>query len=321
MKISDSPHPYAAVTIIFWSLAYVLTRVVLQYFSAYSFGFMRYFVASCTLVVLALLMKMKMPRITDLKWFLMSGALGFFFYIIAFNKGNERVTASTSSVVIATVPIITALFSYFIYHEELRGFQWAAIVIEFIGIIILTLMDGIFTVNTGLIWLLLAAIALGAYNLLIRRLMKDYSALQVSTFSIFAGTLMLTIFLPTTVREIRNAMPVHLLYILVLGIFSSAIAYLSWSMAFSKAKQTSTVSNYMFITPFLTTLLGFLITKEIPDWSTIFGGTIILLGLFIFHFGERLYNRIFMSKVPTINNNNKYTGSIGAKESKINSKD
>lgn len=157
--------------------------------------------------------------------------------------------------------------------------------------IILTLMDGIFTVNTGLIWLFFAAIALSAYNLLLRKLLKDYSALQVSTFSIFAGTLMLTIFLPTSVREIRNAMPIHLLYILILGIFSSAIAYLAWSKAFSKAKKASTVSNYMFITPFLTTLLGFLITKELPDCSTIFGGTIILLGLFIFNFGERLYNR------------------------------
>ncbi|MGI6663840.1 MAG: DMT family transporter [Christensenellaceae bacterium] len=290
MKINDSPHPYAIVTIIFWSLAYVLTRVVLQKFSACSFGFLRYFVASCTLVVPALLMKMKIPRIADLKWFLMSGAVGFFFYIIAFNKGSERVTASTSSVVISTVPIMTALFSYFIYHEELKWFQWAAIVIEFLGVIILTLMNGIFTINTGLIWLFFAAIALSTYNLLLRKLLKDYSTLQVSTFSIFAGTLMLTIFLPTSVKEIRNAMPIHLLYILILGIFSSAIAYLAWSKAFSKAKNASTVSNYMFITPFLTTLLGFLISKEIPDCSTIFGGTIILLGLIIFNFGERLYS-------------------------------
>lgn len=149
MKISDSPHPYAAVTILFWSLAYVLSRVVLQYFSPYSFGFLRYLVASCTLAVLALSMKIKMPKTADLKWFLLSGAVGFFFYIIAFNKGSERVTASTSSVIIATVPVMTALFSYLVYREKLKGFQWAAIVIEFSGVTILTLTDGIFTVNTA----------------------------------------------------------------------------------------------------------------------------------------------------------------------------
>lgn len=63
----------------------------------------------------------------------------------------------------------------------------------------------------------------------------------------------------------------------MLGIFSSAIAYVAWAKAFAKAKQTSQVSNYMFITPFLTSLLGLLIA-EVPDQSTLVGGTIILFG-------------------------------------------
>lgn len=239
---------------------------------------------------------MKLPKIIDLWWFFLSGAAGFFFYIIAFNKGSESVSAATSSLVIATVPVITALFAYSIYHEKLKSFQWIAIVIEFSGVMILTLTDGVFMVNAGLLWLFLAATALSSYNLFLRKLLKDYSALQVSTFSIFAGTLMLTIFLPASVKEVRNAMPIHLFYIAVLGVFSSAIAYLSWSKAFSKAKNTSTVSNYMFITPFLTTLLGFLISNEIPDWSTVFGGAVILLGLFIFNFGETIRHRIFNNR-------------------------
>lgn len=273
-----------------------MTRLLLQYYSPYSLGFLRYFAASGTLVIIALFIKMKLPKIIDLWWFFLSGAVGFFFYIIAFNKGSESVSAATSSLIIATVPVITALLAYSIYHEKLNGFQWIAIVIEFSGVMILTLTDGVFMVNAGLLWLFLAAMALSAYNLFLRKLLKNYSALQVSTFSIFAGTLMLTIFLPASVKEVRNAMPIHLFYIAVLGVFSSAIAYLSWSKAFSKAKITSTVSNYMFITPFLTTLLGLLISNEIPDWSTIFGGTVILLGLFIFNFGETIRCRIFNNR-------------------------
>jgi len=279
----------------FLSLAYVLTRILMRYFSAYSLGFLRYFTASCTLVILALFTKMKIPKISDIWWFLLSGAAGFSFYIIAFNKGSEYVTASTSSLVIATVPVITALLSYIIYHEKLKGFQWIAIITGFSGVIILTLMNGTFTVNIGLCWLFSAAVALSLYNLLLRKLLKDYSALQVSTFSIFAGTLMLTIFLPASVNEVQHAMPIHIFFIIVLGVFSSAIAYLSWSKAFSKAKITSTVSNYMFVTPFLTTLLGFLISNEIPDLSTVFGGAAILVSLLIFNFGEKVYRKIFIS--------------------------
>ena len=57
MNIKNSFHPYAIITIIFWSLAYVLTRLTLQYFTAFSLGFLRYFIASCTLMIVAVLLK------------------------------------------------------------------------------------------------------------------------------------------------------------------------------------------------------------------------------------------------------------------------
>ena len=117
MKFKDSYHPYAIITIVFWSLAYVLTRLTLQYFSSFSLGFLRYFIASCTLVCIAFITKMKFPSRKDLPWFLLAGAVGFFIYIITFNKGQESISASTASVVIATVPVITAVLARFIYSE------------------------------------------------------------------------------------------------------------------------------------------------------------------------------------------------------------
>ena len=106
-----------------------------------------------------------------------------------------------------------------IHGETLRAYQWAAIAVEFSGVLILTMMDGAFSVNRGLLWLLLAALALSAYNLLQRRLTKTYSGLEASTFGIFAGTLMLTAFMPGAAREMRTAPPIDLLYIAILGVF------------------------------------------------------------------------------------------------------
>lgn len=291
MKLRDSFHPYAITTIIFWSLAYVLTRLALQYFSAFSLGFLRYLAASCTLVAVAVLSKMKLPHKADLPWFLAAGAVGFFLYMIAFNKGQETVTASTGSVVIATVPVITALLARFVYKEKLYRFQWAAIVIEFAGVLVLVLMDGVFSINIGLIWLFLAAVSLSIYNLLQRKLTKVYTALQTSAFSIFFGTVFLSVFIPTSVKEVSSAPVIQLIYVAVLGIFSSAIAYVAWSKAFAKAKQTSQVSNYMFVTPFLTSILGLLIAGEIPSRETLFGGSIIILGVLVFNFGGKIFSR------------------------------
>ena len=289
MKCKDSFHPYAMVTILFWSLAYVLTRLTLQYFSAFSLGFLRYFVASCALLVIAIATKMQLPKRKDLPWFLLAGGIGFFFYMIAFNQGQATVTAATGSVVIATVPVITALFARFVYWEKLKGFQWFAIGIEFAGVAVLTLLNSSFSVNTGLLWLLAAALALSIYNLLQRKLTKEYTALQASTYSILFGTCLLTIFGPSAIVEVSRAPEIQYFYLLVLGIGSSAIAYVSWAKAFSKAKKTSQVSNYMFVTPFLTSILGFLLAGEVPDRATVIGGSIILLGVLLFNFGGKFH--------------------------------
>ncbi len=291
MKWKDSFHPYAIITIVFWSLAYVFTRLALRYFSPLSLGFLRYITASLTLAIVAFASKMKPPHKADLPYFFASGALGFFLYMIAFNKGSETVTAATGSVIIATVPVMTALFAGIFCKEKLSPTQWIAIGVEFAGILVLTMLNGGFTVNTGVLWLLLAAVALSGYNVLQRKLTKTYSALQASTFSIFSGTSLLCIFAPASAGELRQAPGIQFLYIAVLGIFSSAIAYAAWSKAFSKASKASQVSNYMFVTPCLTSLLGFLLANECPDAPTIIGGTVILFGVLLFHHGGKAYER------------------------------
>lgn len=257
---------------------------------------MRYLIASCALGVAAAVTRMKPPAAKDVPWFVLSGCAGFFLYIIAFNLGQATVTAATGSVVIATVPVITALLASLVYRERLSAIQWAAILIEFAGVAVLALSGDSLSVNEGLLWLLLAALLLSAYNLIQRKLTRTYSALQSSTYSIFFGTLLLAVFAPGSFREASRAPAPAFLYLAVMGVFSSAVSYAAWSKAFAKADKTSHVSNYMFITPFLTSILGFLIAREVPDPSTLLGGGIILLGVFLFNFGERLLSRLAGSR-------------------------
>ncbi len=292
MKIRGSYHLYALVTILFWSLAYVLTRLSLRHFSAFPLGFLRYGIAAVTLLPLVLRRGMKPPRRADVPWFLASGGMGFFLYMILFNRGQAAVTACTASVVIATVPVITALFAYVVYREKPTGWQWAAMAVELIGVMLLTLWNGSLSLNGGTLWLLLAALCLSAYNLIQRRLLRSYGALQATAYSIFAGALMLSIFAPAAVREAATAPPIQFLYLALLGVFSSAGAYVAWTKAFSLAKQTASVSNYMFLTPFLTSLLGFVLVSEVPDRATLIGGGVILLGVFLYNFGGRIASRL-----------------------------
>lgn len=283
MKLKDSFHPYALTTILCWSSAYVFTRLTLQYFSAFSLGFLRYLIASALLAIIAFATKMKMPAKKDLPLFAAGGCFGFFLYMITYNTGQAAVPASTASFVIATTPVITALFARFIFKEKLAPYKWAAIVFELAGVAALTLLGNGFAINTGLLWLFAAALVTSIYNLLQKKLTRSYSALQVSTYCIFFGTLMLAIFAPSAMREVKAAPPIQCLYVLILAITASAIAYVSWAVAFAKANQISQVSNYMFIMPILTSIFGFIFLKEVPDIATIIGGSVILIGVYIFN--------------------------------------
>lgn len=278
-----SYHLYAMITILCWAMAFVYTKLAIARFSPLSLGFLRFLVASFFLILVNLYLKIKPPKLKDLPWFALSGAVGFYFHMLFFNIGTGYVTSATSSVIISTIPIITALMAVIIYREWLRPYQWAAVVIEFSGIMFLTLMEGSLSANTGILWLLATALVVSLYNLIQRRLTQHYSALQVSSYSIFIGTAMLALSAPEALSEVQSAPLSQLFNLFMLGVFSSTIAYVSWTKAFSLAEKTSQVSNYMFATPLVTTALAFMIAGEIPGWSTVLGGVIIILGLVLFN--------------------------------------
>ncbi len=273
---------YAWGTIIIWASAYVFTKVALTYFNASSIGVLRYLAASIFLIVIALINKIGFPRLRDIPKFFLSGAMGFTMYMITFNYGARYLSASTSSIIIATAPIITALLARIFLKEKIRIIGWIAVAIEFGGILVLMLWDGVFSINIGIIWTLGAALSISIYNLIQRNLTKEYSALQTVTYSIFAGAILLSVFLPQAIPQLVAAPPKQIAVIIFLGVFPGAIAYVLWSKALSIAAKTSDVTNYMFITPLIATLMGYLVILEIPALSTIVAGSIIIIGLILF---------------------------------------
>lgn len=286
-RLKDSFHPYAALTIAGWSLAYVLTRMALPYFSPLALAVVRYLFASLALLVVVLVRRIRPPKPRDLGWFALAGVCGFTLYVVVFNKGSQTVTAATSSVVIATVPVMTALLASVVFKERLAPLQWAGTLVSFAGVAVLTVLEGGLAVNAGILWLLLAAVLLSSYNLMLRRLTRSYPALDATAYCIFIGTLLYAPFMPGAIGELVAAPPVAWMYVALMGVFCSAVAYVSWSTALAKAKRTSAVSNYMFVTPFVTSVLGFLMAGEAIDLATLVGGAIILGGMALYRFGGR----------------------------------
>jgi drug/metabolite transporter (DMT)-like permease len=90
-----------------------------------------------------------------------------------------------------------------------------------------------------------------------------------------------------TSEQVLNAPPPGIWLVIFLGAGPSALAYLSWAKALSLAPNTSSISNYMFLTPFLALLLEYVVTKDLPGVATFVGGGIIMASLVIFLWASR----------------------------------
>ncbi len=286
-------------TIFFWSLAFPFSKLAMQHFTPYTLGFLRVLIASITLLIIGKFAGNRIPRKKDLIWFLFSGACGFGFYLFAFNKGIQTLTSASSSIVIAMTPVFTAVAANYIYKEKINAIGWITLFTAFSGVVIMMLKRDSLSINKGILWTLGASILFCMYNLLNRKLSTlGYKAIEIVTYSMIASVFVLSPFALKGYEEIRTANIYNLIVLFILGIFSSAIAYYLWSIALSITENISDVTNYSFVTPFGATILGSIILKEVPGFSTMLGGLIIIISIIIFN--KKGKKSLSMSQIETL---------------------
>ena len=282
-KFLHSWHCLALGAVLLWACSYVYTKVALTHFSPIPLGLLRNAIAMIALLIVFILKGKRFPPLRAWPRFILSGAMGFSLYLILFNNGAGLLTATTSCVIISTTPILTALWGSRVFGEKMAPAAWLAMALEFAGILILTLWNGVLAINHGVLLVLGAAVAMSIYNITQKAYAKDYTPLETTTFSFCTATAMLLFWLPETVREVAAAPPPQILVAVFLGLGPSAAAYFLWSKALARAGQAGVAANYMFLTPLFAFMLGYLVIAELPDAGTIIGGLVIMTGLVLFN--------------------------------------
>ena len=299
-------HFYALAAVSIWAFAYVGTRVAVQFIGSLELGFMRNLVAGLFFLVFLKAQKTTLlPPLRDWPLFALSGLLGYALYLVLFNIGMETLSAATSCILVSTGPLISAFLASLIFKEKLSGLAWLAMLVAFGGVALLSLWDGALTVNAGVFWTLGAALCLGSYNIVQRYFSQrelprpqgsaragknpfaHYSSVQITAYSFFAAVVISLPLAPSSLEQFAQITLGQQSVVVLLGIFPSAISYLCWSKALTIAQSTSSVANYMFLTPFLTLLLGMLLISETPNAGLLAGGALILGGLGLFSLAGR----------------------------------
>lgn len=271
-------------SVFLWASAFPLTKVAQQQFTSIPLGFLRCTVAAIFLIIIGKCCHIRLPQKKHIPLFFVSGGLGFTGYMITFNTGILTLTSATSSIIIAVTPILTAIVASNLYKEKIKPIGWAAIAAAFIGVLILLLWEGVFSINIGLIWTVGAAIVFCGYNIMTRKLSAmGYNALEIVTYSMICGAILLGFRAEDGLHQLAGASMSHIIALIYLGALPSATAYFTWGKAMSYAERTSEVTNFMFVTPLLSTIMGFIILHEVPNAGTFIGGAIIIISIVVFN--------------------------------------
>lgn len=266
----------------FWSSAFPAVKYTLEYFSPEALMVYRFLMATAFLLGGCVIKKVPLPRKKDVPLFALSGFVGLFLYMWTFNTGTNLVPSGISGFFIASSPVFTLILSIIFLKEKAGILIWAGVLVSFGGIVIIaaTQAEGM-QINQGVWLLLFAAVATSFFNIIQKRILRKYTVMQATAYSVTFGTLFMLIFLPRLVREFAHAPMAANIIVIYLALFPAAVAYFLWGYALAKAEKTVYVTNFVYLSPFLASLMAFVwLGERVPPLAFV-GGVIVVMGMVI----------------------------------------
>ena len=189
-----------------------------------------------------------------------------------------NMNVANANAILQLIPLMVLLGSFAFLRQSPKTHEWIAVLVGCLGALII-IRPGALDFNFFTIHALVAVLCLAARDLLTVRLNKNIPSNIVAFYS----ALMLTLasFLlskdPMYFGELRNSY-----FILCTAIFVS-IGYIA-SVAAMRFGDVTFVSPFRYTALLWATAMGFIFFKELPKFTTLLGGSIIILaGIYIFY--------------------------------------
>ena len=187
-------------------------------------------------------------------------------------------------------PIFTTIFSIFLLKENVGVFRWLAVIIGFIGILIIT-EPGISQLNIYYIFPIIFCLGLSYVAIAIRQLSTTEPVWLISFYFSLSITLLSFFTIPHGwVMPNIN----HFILLVLIGVFGG-VANLWLSQSYRYA-EVSLVTPLKYLALVFAIIFGYFIWDEIPTIKTLIGALLVIISTLIIFRREIYKNKIISLK-------------------------
>jgi drug/metabolite transporter (DMT)-like permease len=216
------------------------------------------------------------------------GFLGITLHQWLQSTGLQTAQATTTGWIIASIPVFMALLGWGVLNEKLNWTQVAGITLSAVGVLLVVSKGDLSTLATGRFGtigdflILLSAPNWAVFSILSRRGLQQHPATRMMFYVMCFGWLFSTLlfFTGPGIAEIGQMRLNGWLAMGFLGVVVSGLAYIAWYDAL-KVIPAAQIGAFLYLEPVVTMVLAAGMLGEPLLFSSIFGGGIILLGVWM----------------------------------------
>lgn len=272
----------ALVTVVLWASAFVGIRAAGEDLSPGALSLGRLAVGSALLGIFVLIQRGRLPGRRDWPGIVVCGVLWFGLYNLALNEAEQRVDAGTAAMLVNVGPILIALLAGWLLKEGFPRALVAGCAVAFAGVVVIGLATSERGVAAG--WgavLCVAAAALYAGGVVAQKpLLSRASALHITWLAATVGLVVCLPFAATLADEVGDADASSIAWMAYLGVFPTAIGFLTWAYALSRT-TAGRMGATTYLVPPIAILIGWAVLAESPETLAFLGGALCLGGVVI----------------------------------------
>ena len=210
--------------------------------------------------------------------------------IIAIFIALRKLPLATVVSISFAAPIFTTIFSIFLLSEKVGIYRWLAVIVGFIGILIIT-EPGISNLNIYYIFPIIFCLGLSYVAITLRQLSTTEPVWLISLFFSIAITFLSFLTLPFGwVMPSFN----HFLILSLVGIFGGVSNL--WLSQSYKYSEVSLVTPLKYLTLVFAIIFGYFIWDEIPTIKTLVGALLVIVSTLIIFRREIYKKKIITSR-------------------------